>query len=391
MDTCNLRRALVGLAAIAATLAVVPAVPATAAPAAEPSAGYIVVLRDAEVSAAGVDGRAHSLAARFGGRVEHVYQSALRGFSVRLSQTQARILARDSAVSYVVPDTPVRALGEQPNPPSWGLDRIDQRSLPLDRRYRFVTEAANVHAYLIDTGVRGTHEDFAGRVSGGVDLVDNDGDPNDGNGHGTFIAGIVGGTDFGVAKKIRIVPVRVLNNSGSGTTAGVIAGVDWVTRNARRPAVANMSLGGSANVALDDAVRRSIASGVTYGVAAGSSASDAGSFSPARVAEALTTAATKIDDCVHSASNFGPLIDMYAPGVGITGPWATSDVATITISGTSFSTPHVVGGAGLFLADHPGATPAQVAAALIARSTKGKLCNVPPNTANRLLYTLPFG
>jgi subtilisin family serine protease len=348
---------------------------------AEPAGRYIVVLNQAtEVNA---------LAQQFGGRVDHTYHSALHGFSARLSQSQARRLAADKSVSYVVPDSEMRALGEQVNPPQWGLDRIDQRDLPLDNRYRYVTEAANVTAYVIDTGVRRTHEEFAGRVSGGIDLVDKDGDPNDGNGHGTFIAGIIGGTDFGVAKKINIVPVRVLNNSGAGSTADVIAGIDWVTQNARKPAVANMSLGGSANTALDDAVRRSIASGVTYGVAAGSSASDAANFSPARVQEALTTAATNINDCVHSSSNYGPLIDLYAPGVNIAGPWATSDTATITISGTSVSTPHVVGGAGLYLADHPTATPAQVAAALITNSTKNKICNIPPNTPNRLLYTLP--
>ncbi|MBP2329842.1 subtilisin family serine protease [Kibdelosporangium banguiense] len=321
-------------------------------------------------------------------RVDHVYDTAIKGFSAWLSPSQLRKLAADKSVAAIEPDARVQALGEQLNPPSWGLDRIDQRRLPLDNRYRWITEASNVSAYVIDTGIRATHTDFGGRVGGGIDLVDDDGNPNDDNGHGTFIAGIIGGTRFGVAKKIQLVPVRVLNAQGSGTTADVIAGVDWVTRNARKPAVANMSIGGAANAALDAAVRNSIASGVTYGVAAGSSASDARNFSPARVAEALTTAATNINDCAHSASNYGPAIDMYAPGVNISGPWATSDTATTTLSGTSFSTPHVVGGAGLYLADHPTATPAQVAAALIAQSTKDVVCNVRPDTPNRLLYTL---
>jgi len=326
------------------------------------------------------------VAARFAGRIEHTYGL---GFSVRLSQSEARRLAADPAVSYVVADTPVWALAEQPNPPSWGLDRIDQRTLPLDRLYRFANTAGNVTAYVIDSGVRASHRDFGGRVTGGVDFVDDDNDPNDGNGHGTFVAGIIGGASFGVAKGIRIVPVRVLDAQGSGSTADVIAGIDWVTRNAGRPAVVNMSLGGPANQALDDAVRAAIAAGVTFVVPAGSSASDAGNFSPARVREAITTAASKKDDCVHSASNFGPLVDLYAPGVLVTSAWATSDTATNTISGTSFSSPHVAGGAALLLSARPSLTPAQVASTLITRSTKGILCNVPANTANRLLYTGP--
>lgn len=307
----------------------------------------------------------------------------------RLSQNQAGRLASDPSVAYVVADTPVHALGEQPNPPSWGLDRIDQRRLPLDHLYRFPNTADNVNAYVIDTGVRASHVDIRGRVSGGVDIVDNDGNPDDGNGHGTFIAGIIGGTQFGVAKKIHIVPVRVLDNNGSGSTANVIAGIRWVIANVRKPAVINMSLGGSANQALDDAVRAAIAAGITFVVPSGSSASDAGNFSPARVREAITTSASRIDDCVFPPSNFGPLIDLYAPGANITSIWATSDTATITISGTSFSTPHVVGGAALYLATHPSATPAEVANALITASTKGILCNVPANTPNRLLYTGP--
>ena len=307
----------------------------------------------------------------------------------QLSQSQVRRLAADPAVAYVVPDTPVHALGQQPNPPSWGLDRIDQRRLPLNQLYTFANTADNVNAYVIDTGVRASHVDIRGRVSGGVDIVDGDNNPDDGNGHGTFIAGIIGGTQFGVAKKIHIVPVRVLDNSGAGSTANVIAGINWVIQHVRKPAVINMSLGGSANQALDDAVRAAINAGITFVVPSGSSASDAGNFSPARVREAITTSATRMDDCAFPPSNFGPLIDLYAPGAVITSIWSTSDTATVTISGTSFSTPHVVGGAALYLATHPAATPAQVANALITASTKNILCNVPPNTPNRLLYTGP--
>jgi subtilisin family serine protease len=365
-------RLLVGILAVGLAAVAVPA-----AQAAEPTSDYIVVLNDgSEIP----DTR------ELGGKVGQTYDTAINGFSAQLSQSGAARLASNPAVRYVVPDSGVRALGEQPNPPSWGLDRIDQRRLPLDLLYRFPNTADNVTAYVIDTGVRATHTDFGGRVSGGIDFVDDDTDPNDGNGHGTFIAGIIGGAKFGVAKKLHIVPVRVLNNAGSGTIADVIAGINWVTQNARRPAVVNMSLGGPANQALDDAVRAAIRAGITFVVPAGSSNSDAGNFSPARVREAITTAATQRNDCVHTASNFGPLIDLYAPGVLITSTWATSDTATITISGTSFSSPHVVGGAAMFLSTNPTATPAQVSAFLIRTATPNVLCNVPPNTANRLLF-----
>lgn len=358
----------------------VMAAPVAMAVPAEPTSGYIVSVR-------GVGGFAAAAAA--GVRIDQRFDAGMSGFSARLSQSQARRLAADPAVAYVVPDAPVHALGEQPNPPSWGLDRIDQRQLPLDRLYRFPNTADNVNAYVIDTGVRASHVDIRGRVSGGTDIVDHDNNPDDGNGHGTFIAGIIGGTNFGVAKRIHIVPVRVLDNSGAGSMSNVIAGINWVIANVRKPAVINMSLGGSANQALDDAVRAAIRAGITFVVPAGSSASDAGNFSPGRVAEALTTAASRMDDCVFPPSNFGPLIDLYAPGANITGIWITSDTATITISGTSFSSPHVVGGAALYLSTHPTATPAQVASALVTASTKNVLCNVPPNTANRLLFVGP--
>jgi subtilisin family serine protease len=362
---------LVARVVVACLLTATWAVPAEAAS----ERAYIVVL----------SGDARAYTHRFAS-VEHVYSTVLHGFSARLTAKEAASLAADSGVDMVVPDTPVHALGEQLNPPSWGLDRIDQRDLPLDGVYRYPNEAPDVTAYVIDTGVRATHADFGGRVRPGYDFVSDDTDATDGNGHGTFVAGIIGGVRFGVAKQIKIVPVKVLDDNGSGTIADVIAGIDWVTANAVGPAVANMSLGGSANTALDTAVRNSIASGVSYTVAAGGSAADAGNYSPARVTEALTIGASDMRDCLSSSTNRGAVVDMFAPGVNIVGPWTTGDSAFVTLSGSSFSAPHVAGAAGIYLEDHPGATAAEVSSALVAASTKDRLCNVPPGTANRLLY-----
>jgi len=379
----NLRKKL-GVACLMGTVAAgLAAAPAHAAP--ERYSDYIVVLDQS----AGVATRAASVADRFSSSVEHTYTTALHGFSLRLSEKQAAALRGESGVDSVVADTPVHAMGEQLNPPSWGLDRIDQRDLPYDSKYRYANEAQSVTAYVLDTGVRGTHQDFGGRVLPGYDFIDDDTDPADGNGHGTFIAGIIGGKKYGVAKKIKIVPVKVLNDSGAGSMADVIAGIDWVTANAAKPAVANLSLGGSPNTTLDTAVRNSIASGVSYTVAAGGSATDAGNFSPARVVEALTIGASGPNDCLSSSTNRGAVVDMFAPGVNIIGPWSTGDTATATLSGSSLSAPHVAGAVGIYLQDHPTASAADVSAALVAAATTGRLCNVPPGTANRLLYTSP--
>jgi subtilisin family serine protease len=237
--------------------------------------------------------------------------------------------------------------------------------------------------------VRISHTTFGGRAANGWDFVDNDGVAQDGNGHGTHVAGTIAGSQYGVAKGAKVVGVRVLDNSGSGTTAGVVAGIDWVTANAVKPAVANMSLGGGASTSLDDAVRRSIASGVTYAIAAGNSNVDAGSSSPARVTQAITVGATERTDARASYSNFGSVLDIFAPGSGITSSWGTSDTATNTISGTSMATPHVAGVAARYLQSNPGASPAQVSSALVSAATPNKVTSPGAGSPNRLLFLSP--
>ncbi|MFV0133840.1 S8 family peptidase [Streptomyces sp. HMX87] len=387
------RLAAIGAAATAAlTASLVSALPATAAEgriqyegAANAVAGsYIVTLKPDEAKAGSAEGRA--VAKKYGADIERTYTKALNGYEVEASESEAKRLAADPAVASVVQNRTFSITGTQPSPPSWGLDRIDQRNLPLDRSYTYPDHAGQgVTAYVIDTGVRISHSDFGGRASYGYDAIDNDNTAQDGHGHGTHVAGTVAGNAYGVAKKAKIVGVRVLNNQGSGTTAQVVAGIDWVARNAAKPAVANMSLGGGADSALDTAVRNAIASGVTFAVAAGNESTNAGTRSPARVTEAITVGATTSSDARASYSNYGTVLDLFAPGSSITSAWNSSDSATNTISGTSMATPHVAGAAALYLADNPSATPAQVSSALTSAATTGVVGNPGSGSPNRLL------
>ena len=274
---------------------------------------------------------------------------------------------------------------------TWGLDRIDQRDLPLNGTYSYTTLAAGVHVYVIDTGIRSTHAEFGGRVSStGYTAISDGNGTNDCNGHGTHVAGTIGGATYGVAKGVTLHAVRVLNCSGSGSTSGVIAGVNWVTANHTAPAVANMSLGGGASTALDDAVRNSVASGVTYAVAAGNSNANACNSSPSRVSQALTVGSSTNTDARSSFSNFGTCVDVFAPGSNITSAWYTSNTATNTISGTSMASPHVAGAAALYLATDPSAPPSTVHAAVVDNASVNKLSSIGSGSPNRLLHSI-FG
>lgn len=391
--------AVLGFVAAAATV-VATAAPATAGAATAPekavlvphgatpvTGSYIVVLKDGTAASSAVGSASATLARRYGGTVTTNYGSALHGFAAHLSATQARRLAADPAVAYVEQDAVVSLDATQTNA-TWGLDRVDQRSLPLNGTYVFNTTASNVDAYIIDTGIRTTHVDFGGRAHKVFDSVGDGQNGNDCNGHGTHVAGTVGGNTFGIAKGVQLFAVRVLNCSGSGTTSGVIAGINFVTSNHSGPSVANMSLGGGISTSLDNAVANSIASGVTYAIAAGNSNTSACNSSPARVAAAITVAATDINDNRASFSNFGSCVDIFAPGVSITSDWRTSDTATNTISGTSMATPHVTGAAALYLATHTSASPATVRNALVNGATVGVVRNPGSGSPNRLLFTL---
>ena len=326
-----------------------------------------------------------------GVRPDFLYTHALTGFAGSISDAARQGLLRDNRVVRVEPDGIATIVGTQTGA-TWGLDRVDQRSLPLSTTFTYTSTGAGVTAYIIDTGIRLAHSDFGGRAVSGFDAVDG-GAADDCNGHGTHVAGTVGGTVYGVAKDVNLVAVRVLGCGGSGTWSGVIAGIDWVTGNhaAGAAAVSNLSLGGGANSSVDAAVRGMIADGVATAVAAGNGNNggrhqDACKYSPARVADAMTIGATDKADRKASWSNYGACVDWFAPGVGITSSWYTGNTATNTISGTSMATPHTAGVAALYLAGNPAASPATVRSALYDATTKGKVTG-SLTTNNHLLFT----
>ena len=346
---------------------------------------YVVVLRDGVSPDAAAD-----LAARLGASVHHVYRYALHGYSATFTDTALAAVRRDAGVRIVAPDAIASVDGTQPSPP-WGLDRIDQRSRPQSGSYTWNATGAGVRAYVLDTGIRLTHQEFGGRAVYGADFSAVLGGGLDCHGHGTHVAGTIGGSTYGVAKGVTLVNVRVLDCAGQGSYQNIIAAVDWVTADRlahpNQGAIANMSLSGPAFQPLDIAIQDSILAGrVAYAVAADNDATNACSYSPARTPEAMTIGASDSSDAQASFSNRGSCVDWYAPGVGVLSSYGSSNTATATMNGTSMATPHVAGVAALYLETNPLALATDVTAALSARLTQGVITGVATSN-NDLLYT----
>jgi len=379
-------------AAVLALSVVATAGPSGAAPAAEPAPlpprPYIVTMKPG-VAPVKTTAKAQLGRVKPSGEPTQVFTHAIRGYTADLTPAQAIELAAQPGVLAVEPDGIVHTMGTQPSAP-WGLDRIDQQNLPLSTTYTYGPTGAGVTAYIVDTGIRTTHQDFGGRAASGYDAIDG-GTADDCNGHGTHVASTVGGSAYGVAKGVRLVAVRVLDCQGSGTNSQVIAGMDWVVaqHQAGQPAVVNMSLGGSANTATDQAIARLTADGVAVAVAAGNSSADACSSSPARAPSAITVAASDRTDRLASFSNVGSCVDVIAPGVDITAAWNTSDTATNTISGTSMASPHTAGAAAKVLQAAPSATPAQVASTIRSSATANRVSGTAASCAFWIFFCKP--
>ncbi|MFU8873390.1 S8 family serine peptidase [Micromonospora sp. SL4-19] len=346
---------------------------------------YIVVLKDRKASPSKVRASATALAGAHGGSVRRVFGKALNGYSAAMSKRQAERLAADPDVAYVEQVQRYTATGTQSSAP-WGLDRIDQTTAKLNGSYTYPTTGAGVTAYIVDTGIDINHQDFGGRASNGYDFVENDTVAQDCDGHGTHVAGTVGGTKYGVAKNVKLVAVRVLDCTGSGTSEQVIAGIDWVTANAVKPAVANLSLGfNGTNLAVDDALNRSISSGITYAVAAGNSSRNACGVSPANVPAAITVGATDQVDFRAWFSNYGSCLDVFAPGTSIVSAAANTTSGSAVMSGTSMASPHVAGAAALLLEANPTWSPQQVRNSIVTTGIGGAVHDTM-GSMDRLLH-----
>ncbi len=372
LSLCTLALAACGDAAPLATVDAGRAAPLHLAVANGLRGEYVVVLRE------GAD--ATAVAAVAGVHPRHVYTAALNGFAATLGAGQLAALRHHPAVEYVEQDQLLQAQQGVP----WNLDRIDQRNLPLNGQYGVNTLASNVTAYIVDTGIRTTHAQFGTRAAVAYDALGGDG--QDCNGHGTHVAGIVGGTTYGVAKGVRLRAVRVLSCTGSGATSGIIAGVDWVRANHVKPAVANLSIGGGFSSALNTAVNNMANAGVFTAVAAGSSGSDACNYSPASASQVTTAAASNQSDARVTSGNTGSCVRLFAPGQQIVSAWHTSNTATSTLSGSSLAAPHVAGVGALYLAGNPTASNTTVRSWIVNNATVGVLSGVPAGTPNRLLF-----
>ena len=352
---------------------------------------YIVVLKeDAQLSAqqrgkAPLD-KIAAVAADNGLYADITFENVIQGFVTRTDDAGMRRLMRDSRVAFIEQDGMSYPSVTQSGA-TWGIDRVDQRDRPLNGTYVYDTGASNVRAYVIDTGILASHTDFGGRVSGGATAISDGRGTSDCNGHGTHVAGTIGGATWGIAKQVRLVPVRVFGCTGGAANSTIVSAMDWVRTNHVKPAVVNMSLGGPAASTIDTAANNLINAGVTLVVAAGNDNQNACNFSPARVANAITVGSTTSTDARSSFSNFGTCLDLFAPGSSITSAWWTSNTATNTISGTSMASPHVAGMAAIVLAGNTGASPATVRSTIVTKATTNRLTSIGTGSPNLLLYT----
>jgi subtilisin family serine protease len=381
--------ALLPAVLLPAALLAGPPAPATAPPPADEVSGYVVVLKDTATRAPAVAAEtAAAEATAAGDDVLAVYDAALSGFAVRTTAARAAALAADPRVASVEPDAEFRTSDTQPRAP-WPLDRIDQRELPLDESYTYATRAAGVTAYILDTGINIGHLEFGGRARRGVNTVFLESSA-DCNGHGTHVAATVGGATYGVAKGVSLVSVKIADCRGSARLSGMLKGINWMVKDAAKspgtPAVANMSIGGTRSHALEGAVIKAVAHGITFTVAAGNDGRDACSGSPAATPQALTVGATDAEDRWAAFSSHGRCVDIAAPGVAVVSAWKGSPTATARASGTSMAAPHVTGAAALVLASGRARTPAQVAEVLLHDAVPGRITGVPAGTPNLLLH-----